>query len=118
MTTYPLGKKRCGELGLRNVRICVAPQPGRAMIVGDFSRRTCASSPRSRRTKHCSTTSGPVATHIRLARDFYIAYKPDAPLSQKSFAEWCDAYQAGKTHPDFDAIKEPRVPAKNGNYSF
>jgi len=56
--------------------------------------------------------------HIRLARDFYIAYRPDAPLSQKSFAEWCEAYQAGKGHPDFDAIKEPRVPAKNGNYSF
>lgn len=119
VTTYPLGKKRCGELGLRNVRICVAPQPGRAMIVGDFSQAHMRFFAQvSQDEALLDDFRAGRDAHIRLARDFYIAYKPDAPLSQKSFAEWCDAYQAGKTHPDFDAIKEPRVPAKNGNYSF
>lgn len=119
VTTYPLGKKRCTELGLRNVRVCVAPPAGRAMLVGDFSQAHMRFFAQvSQDEALLEDFRAGRDAHIRLARDFYIAYRPDAPLSQKSFAEWCDAYQAGKTHPDFDAIKEPRVPAKNGNYSF
>ncbi len=119
VTTYPLGKKRCSELGLRNVRVCVAPPAGRAMIVGDFSQAHMRFFAQvSQDEALLEDFQAGRDAHIRLARDFYIAYRPDAPLSQKSFAEWCEAYQAGKGHPDFDAIKEPRVPAKNGNYSF
>ena len=119
VTTFPLGKKRCGELGLRNVRVCVAPPPGRAMIVGDFSQAHMRFFAQvSQDEALLDDFRAGRDAHIRLARDLYQAYKPDAPLSQQRFADWCDAYQAGKTHPDFDAIKEPRVPAKNGNYSF
>lgn len=119
VTTYPLGKKRCRELGLGNVRSCVRPPSGRAMLVGDFSQahmRIFAQV--SRDPALLEDFNAGRDAHIRLARDFYRAANPGAELGEKSFAEWCDIYQAGKDHPLYDAIKEPRIPSKNGNYSY
>ena len=85
VTTYPLGKKRCSELGLRNVRVCVAPPAGRAMIVGDFSQA------HMRFFAQVSQDEAPLEdfqagrdAHIRLARDFYIAYRPDARYPKRA----------------------------------
>lgn len=117
-TALPLGKKRHAELGLSNARSCVKPGEGRAFIVGDFSQAHMRFAAEvSQDPALCDDFRAGRDAHVRLAREFYCAQYPTAPLSQKSFSEWCDIYQKGKAHPEYYAIKVPRDPAKTVNYT-
>lgn len=152
VTTLPLGKQRSKELGLDNVRTCVRPRAGRALIVGDFSQ--------AHMRIFAQVSQDPALledfragrdAHVRLARDFSRAAnssppeQPEIPdafasekdkeaariewvaytealrvyeFSQKSFDYWCEVYQAGKAHPEYELVKSPRGPAKNSNYNY
>ena len=128
VTSLPLGKKRHDELGLRNARLCVAPPPGRAMIVGDFSQAHMRFAAQvSGDPALCDDFRAGRDAHIRLAREFALALGMSDPTAADAdkraalllmdFAAWCDAYQQGKKHPLFYLIKELRRPAKTGNYT-
>lgn len=129
VTTLPLGKQRSKELGLDNVRTCVRPQTlfregigpvaRRAMIVGDFSQ--------AHMRIFAQTSQDPALledfragrdAHVRLARDFFRAANPGHYFADKDFDYWCEVYQTGKSHPEYDLVKSPRGPSKNGNYNF
>ncbi len=117
-TSLPLGKKRHDELGLPNARSCVKPVAGRAMLVGDFSQAHMRFAAEvSQDPVLCDDFRAGRDAHVRLAREFFKAQYPNHPFAAESFDTWCDVYQAGKSHPNYHLVKEPRSPAKNGNYS-